>query len=280
MRALLMQLNSTAKLPGITADAACMAHLNMHAGQYATVIEHPQPPLWFSPTDWFNAHVPLWERLLIPFRDSLLERSAPMRMLELGSWEGRSAVWLAQNLLAPFVAAGGAAADASALVCVDHCDLMRADAGAERCAKLNYNVNLTGLRMHCKVMPDFTVPALTELLHRGCVFDFVYVDASHTRSDALLDAMLAWRMVEQGGIVIFDDYEWPNHERTSPQHPAEGIDAFVSVHREELEIVHCGYQLAVRRIVPAFCGFEWRGAPNQRLNALTAEGGAMWRGRM
>lgn len=280
LRAVLLRASSSAELQGVTNDAACMVHLRLSPEGAATVVEQPQPPLWLSPTDWFNVHKPVWERLLLPLRDSLLRTGAPMRMLELGSWEGRSAVWLAQNMLAPFVGQGGEQARGSRLVCVDHCDLLRTDAGAERRAKLQYNLYLAGLAERCSVMADFTVPALTELLRAGSTFDFVYIDASHTRSDTLLDAMLAWRMVERGGVVIFDDYEWPNHARTSPEHPAEGIDAFVSAHREDLQIVHCGYQLAVQRTAPAFCGFEWRDATEERLSALTAEGGAMWRGRM
>lgn len=55
--------------------------------------------------------------------------------------------------------------------------------------------------------------ALMALLHEGAEFDFVYIDASHTHSDTLLDAMLTWRMVATGGVVVFDDYQWPNHPR-------------------------------------------------------------------
>ena len=72
--------------------------------------------------------------------------------------------------------------------------------------------------LHCcrgvvEVHEAFTVPALMALLHEGAEFDFVYIDASHTHSDTLLDAMLTWRMVATGGVVVFDDYQWPNHPR-------------------------------------------------------------------
>jgi len=37
-------------------------------------------------------------------------------------------------------------------------------------------------------------------------FDFVYVDGSHYGPDALLDMMLAWDLMVDGGIMIVDDF--------------------------------------------------------------------------
>ncbi len=42
----------------------------------------------------------------------------------------------------------------------------------------------------------------------GQVFDVVYVDASHMAGDVLSDAVLAWKLLAPGGIMIFDDYAW------------------------------------------------------------------------
>ncbi len=43
-------------------------------------------------TDWTSWHFPNWMRLLTPFRDR------PARMLEIGSWEGRSAIFFLNYL--------------------------------------------------------------------------------------------------------------------------------------------------------------------------------------
>lgn len=64
----------------------------------------------------------------------------------------------------------------------------------------------------------------------------------------------------EGALVVLDDYLWPDHPRDSAEHPAEGIDAFVNAHRHELEVVHKGYQLVLRRTVPEFRGFAWANA--------------------
>ncbi len=43
--------------------------------------------------DWFSSHIPHWERLLRPLAGQ------PIQALEIGSYEGRSAVWLLQEIL-------------------------------------------------------------------------------------------------------------------------------------------------------------------------------------
>ena len=250
--------------------AACLAQLNIAPNCDVTVIEAPRPFLQFSADqDWFTPHIPTWERLLFSLRNSLRAKRAPLRLLELGCRDGRAAVWLLQNLLAQAHAgiagdrAGAAAADSgvaaqrgSRLVTVDDFDLLRTPSGRKRRDDLEVNLLRTGLRRLCTVMEGFTVPALTDLLRQGAEFDFVYVAPSQDGSDVLLGAALAWRMVAQGGIVLFDSYD--GHTRAPVQHPAEGIDAFVSAHRHQLEVLHVARQLAVRRTAPAFVGFEWR----------------------
>ena len=43
--------------------------------------------------DWFSMHIPKWRVLLAEFVNR------PCRLLEIGSFEGRSAMWLADNVL-------------------------------------------------------------------------------------------------------------------------------------------------------------------------------------
>ncbi|MGV6872980.1 class I SAM-dependent methyltransferase [Pseudochelatococcus sp. B33] len=43
--------------------------------------------------DWFSGHIPQWERLLAEFAGQ------PVRALEIGTHEGRSATWLLTNVL-------------------------------------------------------------------------------------------------------------------------------------------------------------------------------------
>src|SRR3954452_7004174 len=47
--------------------------------------------------DWFSGHVPHWERLF--FGELGWDPDAPRRLVEIGSFEGRSTLWFLENLL-------------------------------------------------------------------------------------------------------------------------------------------------------------------------------------
>ena len=76
-----------------------------------------------------------------------------------------------------------------------------------------------------------------------------YIDASHEADDTLLDAMMAWKGVKKGGVIIFDDYLWDAFPLDSPHHPKPGVDAFLAVYAHELKVVHSGYQLMAQKTV-------------------------------
>ena len=58
--------------------------------------------------------------------------------------------------------------------------------------------------------------------------------------------------------------------RESPEQPGEGIDAFLSTHRHELEVMRMSYQVFVRRTAEAFRGFEWNDAGEDALRSAVA----------
>ncbi|KZT20642.1 glycosyltransferase family 8 protein [Neolentinus lepideus HHB14362 ss-1] len=176
----------------------------------------------FTPSqDWFSFNIDTW-KVLFP-----LVKPSP-RILEIGSWEGRSAVFLLNELCA----------DGGEVVCIDHFDLMAAPAGRERYRKLVHNLTLTGKKF--RVIDEFSMPGLMRLLHehvqsksRG--FDWVYVDGSHEADDTLLDGELTWRLANDGAVIIFDDYHWDVEPEESIHHPKRGIDAFLALHEGEYE---------------------------------------------
>jgi len=171
------------------------------------------------------------------------------RILEIGSWEGRSATFL---LTSPLCANGGS------IVCIDHFDLFATQAGEERHAKILHNLSLTGRPF--RVIEKFSVPGLMTLIEEATKgeipgFDWVYIDGSHRADDTFLDAELAWRLANEGAIFIFDDYLWNVHPHNSPHHPKPGIDAFMRLHENEFEVISSSYQMALRKKTKMHIGF-------------------------
>lgn len=204
------------------------------------------PPYDTTPdSDWVTGHVKTWTDTI----QNALTATPPenddgkLRILEIGSWEGLSACWFLNHL------------KPSELWLVDHFDSLQTSAGLERRRKLEFNTGLSANYQSIgtckiKVLPYFSTEAIAQHIDpAGVTFGFVYIDGDHRAKQTLRDALEIWPSLERGGLLMFDDYEWDREEVSSPNHPRRGIDAFVSVMAEELEVTYKGYQLIVRKTV-------------------------------
>ncbi|KAJ7505294.1 glycosyltransferase family 8 protein [Mycena galericulata] len=176
----------------------------------------------FTPTqDWVSHITPTW-KLLFP-----LVPQHP-RVLEIGSWEGRSAVVFLEELCK----------EDGEIVCIDHFDLLTTTAGRERYKKLTHNLELTKKRF--RVMDEFSIPALAKLLAQEVMsarpgYDWIYIDGSHEASDTFLDGELAW----------------------SVHHPRRGVDAFLLLHQGEFDLLSApsDYQMILKKTSEMRIGF-------------------------
>lgn len=185
-------------------------------------------------SDWTSTHFPLWIAVLSNFRNR------PCDVLEIGSWEGRSAVFFLEFL------------PQSKLTCID-----TFGGGAENHAsplescqipliERRFNSNLKSYMQRFEKIKARSVTALDSLAESGAAFDIVYVDGSHMRDDVMVDSILAWRMVRPGGLLIWDDYGGgagkPARERVSP-----AVNSFLAWHMDEYIELHRGYQVIIQR---------------------------------
>ncbi|QRV90439.1 glycosyltransferase family 8 protein [Ceratobasidium sp. AG-Ba] len=198
--------------------------------------------------DWFSGNISYWRSLFAQIS------SPSPRALEIGSWEGRSAVFTLLELCK----------ERGSLVCIDHFDSFQTEAGRERFRKLTHNLQAT--RRPHRIIPQFSVPGLIQLIqeavndaHPG--FDWLYIDGSHEASDTFLDGELAWRLARKNAIIVFDDYRWGNYPSDSPHHPKRGVDSFMNVHRGEYEVISGTkdneYQMVLRKTIDMNIGFTF-----------------------
>jgi predicted O-methyltransferase YrrM len=186
--------------------------------------------------DWFSWSPGVWEQLIphLPARKNFLE---------IGSFEGRSAVWIVQYMME----------DGGELICVDTWEggaehVNGEMSGAEDRFKHNIGLVMDNF-VDRKVLPvkSTSVEALGGWIAQK-QFDFIYIDGSHLAKDVLTDACMAWPLLKKGGFMVFDDYLWKPQGFTLLQRPKVAIDTFVNMFEDELIVAHSGYQLIVRKV--------------------------------
>lgn len=181
---------------------------------------------------WFENNRAQW--------DTLMEQLKPRTLLEIGSYEGASACYLIDTL----------AHDADIeLHCIDTWEggvehtpqdpklsLVEARFTSNTSLAIGAAAKKVNLVVH-KGRSDIHLPKmLSENMQER--FDFIYIDGSHQAPDVLFDAVVAFKLLRPGGLMIFDDYLWsdPSIAHFDPlRNPKMSIDAFTNVYGREVK---------------------------------------------
>lgn len=188
------------------------------------------PDAYEFTNDWFAINTPVWRNMVTDMK--------PRRFLEVGTFEGQSAVFMAEHC---------APRGDFEMVCIDTweggIEHNRQTMGEVE-ARFDRNMARTQAKHAFKLrkMKADSALALAQLLTEGAAnnFDVSYIDASHQAPDVLADAVLAFKLTRIGGVIIFDDYLWgmagPSGNDALNQ-PKAGIDAFVNTYFHKLNVV-------------------------------------------
>jgi predicted O-methyltransferase YrrM len=180
--------------------------------------------------DWHSHVIPAWREF---FRMLGWSQDRALTAIEIGSFEGRSALWLLDNLLGH---------PESRIYCIDVFDLGPSQAPEEkRALRERFDANIAGSPHAAKVevFHQHSQTALIELAHRGVRADLVYVDGSHRAPDVLEDLVLGFQLAKVGALIICDDYLWwdePLGQRDPINSPKLAIDAFVNCNIRRIQI--------------------------------------------
>lgn len=184
--------------------------------------------------DWFGRNIPLWREQL----QELVGR-AHLNVLEVGTWEGRSACWLLENVLTH---------DSARITCVDsfegnpeYRNTLEAGLLESVEARFDFNIQLTGAAHKVTKQVGQSSQVLRSLPLQS--YDLIYIDGSHFCRDVLSDAVLSWDLLKVGGLMIFDDYDFGLKEYETQL----AIDAFLACFAKEMEGIHKSHQVIIRR---------------------------------
>jgi len=182
--------------------------------------------------DWFTRHLPIW--------NPLLELAKPKKILEIGSFEGRSTVFMIENATKYN--------DNIEIHCVDtwqgspeHGDTdftqveARFDSNVKE-AQQEVTQNVTVIKHK-----GTSLEQLSKLVVEGhlSTFDWILVDGSHLAADVLYDAIFAFKLARVGGVVIFDDYnvmEAPDLDNNL-DFPKIAIQSFGKIYGKKMRLI-------------------------------------------
>ena len=167
-------------------------------------------------SDWFTWLVPSWKAHVVPRIHSIPNA----QWLEIGSYEGRSALWTLEHVLNP----------TSKITCIDIWGLKPHPYEKTFNSYLaSYTKRLTKLKGNSR---DILKTLPSESFHGA------YVDGSHDESEVLHDAIETWRLTKPGAVIVFDDY-------ASTEYPGVqlALDTFLKQPDIHFEILHKEWQV-------------------------------------
>ncbi len=205
-----------------------------------------QPIEYQFQEDWFNHNA--------PSLTAIINFIKPTKLLEVGSFEGRSTVFFIENSLKhhPQIE----------LHCIDTWEGALEHIGKYnmKTVEQHFDHNIA-IALNCfdgvsMVKHKGTShQKMIELLAKGYenYFDFIYIDGSHEAPDVLFDALLAHRLVRVGGVIAFDDYLWSPKAATEDDHyllvkPA--VDHYVNTYQQKISVLQNLpiYQLYIQKL--------------------------------
>ncbi len=176
--------------------------------------------------DWTSLITHTWPVHVLPHVD----RSGPVQWLEVGSFEGRSALWTVENLLQH---------PGSRIYCVDRWTPWRhqgSDVDVDY--EGTFDSNTRGIEQVVKVKGESRdrLPLMSKGFFHGA-----YVDGSHEYADVLLDARMVAPLLRPEAVVVFDDYELPSCDGVK-----RAVNQLLVEWRDRVDVLHVGYQVILK----------------------------------
>jgi predicted O-methyltransferase YrrM len=132
--------------------------------------------------DWFSCYIHNWTYFLQELKDK-----PNLRFLEIGSYQGRSTVWLLENILTD---------DTSSITCIDtfegsaeHVEYHQDDLHT---LFEVFSHNISKFKNKVNIIKNKSQIALKQLNEQ---YDFIYIDGDHTASSVIEDAILSFSLL-------------------------------------------------------------------------------------
>lgn len=193
---------------------------------------------------WFDVNIPLWNELFSKYDKENIES-----ILEIGCYEGRSTVWLCENVLNVATnkykyhiidTFGGSITESGMKSSLER---LQKD---EDIIEKNFIHNTSFFsNIEFNIHKGISSSVLPNLENK---FDLIYIDGSHKSDDTFVDAYYSSKLLNTNGLLIFDDFGWKDTNNSHINHsPESGINLFIQLNSDKYHIVYVGYQVILMK---------------------------------
>ena len=198
-------------------------------GMYVAILQKNKNynATWFSPLNF---------KILECFK-----KKNNINFLEIGSFEGMGTNYFIDNYLT---------GENSFITCIDpwikysESTLTKLDEWDDLINENTYNIflkNIDSNKNKIIVKRGFSVDILPTLEKK---YDFIYIDGDHSEKAVWLDAIHSFKILKNNGILIFDDYNWNENEKS----PKNAIDNFLKKYKMYIQVICINSQVVVKKI--------------------------------
>lgn len=179
----------------------------------------------FDYDDWFSGNINVWKYYLTTLKK--------IKYLEIGSFEGRSAVFV------------GELDNVKEITCVDTFE------GSDEHNNINFDLvykncleNLKKLNISYNLIKD---TSHNFFQNNNNKFDVIYIDGSHFYDDVKKDFVNSMNCLVEGGILICDDFFWFFY-KNKEDNPIGAILECYGNYKRNLEILFINNQIIFKKI--------------------------------
>ena len=163
--------------------------------------------------DYFSSHTYNFLNVLNKFNT--------FKYLEIGSFEGNSAMFVAKNF------------PNSNIFCVDNWS------GTEEYQNLKFSTVENNFDKNMSQFDNYKKFKLSSdefFKNNTSNFDVIYIDGYHKGSQVLKDFINSWKILNNNGIIIFDDYIWRFFDKIE-DNPCYSINKYFDQIKKEVKIL-------------------------------------------
>ena len=169
--------------------------------------------------NWFrNRNQATWSTFLKPHYRGL-KMEWPIRMLQIGVFEGADLVWCLQNFLGH---------PDSRVIAVDPwAETTKLDSAYMAAVEQRARHNLSYWQDKVQIIKGYSAQVLQELCNDPAnlnSFDLIVIDGDHTRAAVVTDAVYSLELAKPKGWLVFDDVR---NRIPKPDHVIHGIEEFL-----------------------------------------------------